>query len=527
MTAPTELSHFVRSLQRSANLVQAWADAPVPGHATLRELLQFEELRGWDVIAADLAMYRIPPALGPPPGARALVQRVRRQLRAARYALRGAPRNDDSDCARWPAGPVALFLGFTPYIARDILLPVVAAMRNSPGLRPVVLTEDLVSPTADDGAIFHSVWRHWSIDTQRDARLIAGSMRTAFRSLANDAAYRALFSEKGRSLWPDAGGAILDLGLYAEHEIARYAASARHVLARHRPAVIVSPDVADARTRAFTLLGAAAGVPTVEVQFGACGPEAIEWRFFAADTAAVWGRQSRDVLISHNVPAERVIVTGSPRHDALFGVTTTEVKAFRDRFRVPPGNLVVVFGSTASMKAYDNSPDAPILRDMKHAIFAAAASLPTLTLIVKPHPLEEVNETRALASDAVNIVFAERTEDIRPLTRTCDAFVTLGSASTLDAVILEKPTICPSFPGWRWSELFVNSGAVAVPQTADEVAALLRELSVDSGAALLARHAAARDAFLSAWVEQGGRGGTERVVALLESVVAAHSQALG
>jgi len=520
MTAPTELSAFVRTLQHSADLVHAWGDAPIPGRSTLRELFAFEDVRGWDILAADLALYRIPPALGQLPPTRTRWTRLRRKFRAVRHVAQGTPPCDDSDCARWPAGPVALFLGFTPYITRDILLPVVAAMKDSPGLRPVVLTEDMASPTADGGGISHSIWRHWSAETQRDTRLIARFMRQAFSVLAEDPAYRVLFSDQGRPLWTDAGEAILDLSLYARHEIARCAASARHVLSHHRPAVIVSPDVADARTRAFTLLGAATGIPTVEVQFGACGPEAIEWRFFAADRAAVWGPQSRDVLVSHNVPAERVIVTGSPRHDTLFGVTGAEMRGFRDRFRVPAGNLAVVFGSTSSMKAYNNAPDAAILRDMKQAIFAATASLPTLTLIVKPHPLEEVNETRALASDATNIAFAERTEDIRTLTRTCDAFVSFGSTSTLDAMILGKPTICPAFPGWRWSDLFVNSGAVAVPQTAHEIGAALRELAEDGGASILARHARARDRFLSEWVRDGGRGGTNRVVALLEG--AAH-----
>ncbi|MCR4340414.1 MAG: CDP-glycerol glycerophosphotransferase family protein [Gemmatimonadaceae bacterium] len=502
----------MRALQRSADLVQAWGDAPVGGRPTLRELFASEDVRIWDILAADLAMYRIPQALGHRLPTRRW-SRPRRQLRAVNYALRHAARRcDDSDCARWPAGPVALFLGFTPYIARDILLPVVAAMADSHDLRPVVLTEDVAAPAESGGATFHSVWRH-SADTQRDARRIARCTRKGFETLASDAAYRALFSDQGRSFWTDVSESVLDLGMYARDEIAKFSASARHVLSHHRPAVIVSPDVADARTRAFTSLGTAAGIPTIEVQFGACGPEATEWRFFAADRAAVWGPQSRDVLISHHVPAERVVVTGSPRHDVLFGVTDAERKAFRERFCVPAGNVAVVLGSTL---ASDKNPDAPVLRAMTQAIFAGAAAVPALTLVVKPHPLEDVNKTRQLASGAANIVFAAGAEDIRTVTRTCDAFVTLGSASTLDAVILGKPTICPAFPGWRWNELFVNTGAIAVPQTADEVASAFRELAQDGGASILARHAIARDTFLSEWVQEGGRGATNRVVTLLK-----------
>ncbi|MCR4341954.1 MAG: CDP-glycerol glycerophosphotransferase family protein [Gemmatimonadaceae bacterium] len=410
-------------------------------------------------------------------------------------------------------------MGFTPYISRDILLPVVTAMEMKGGLAPIVLSDHPRGRPDGTARSFHSVSRHWTNDTAQDAKHIAGAVHTAFRTLARSPGYRRVFSDGGQSLWPSARENIMDLGLYAQHEISRYAASARHFLSHHRPAVVVSPDVADARTRAFTLLAAQCGVPTVEVQFGACGPEATEWRFFEADRAAVWGTQSWQVLVSHGVPADRVVVTGSPRHDVLFEATSADVREFRDRFRIPSGNVAVVFGSTSStMSAYDNAGDNATLREMKRAIFAAAATFPNLTLIVKPHPLENVDETRALSAGAANVVFADSAEDIRGLSRVCEAFITFGSASTLDALILGKPTVCPSFPGWRWNDLFVDTGAVAVPRTYGEIEAAIRDLAEHSGTGILAAHAGAREAFLVEWVRAGGHGGVKQVIELLESV---------
>jgi hypothetical protein len=519
VTETGELSEFVRTLQRSSDLVHEWADAPVDNRSTLRQLLQFHGLPGWEMLAADLALYRIPPALRHS-STGVLSKRLRRRFRAMRHALRPAAAKDESDCARWPQRPVALFLGFTPYITRDILLPVVTAMEMRDGLAPVVLSDHPRGRPDGTARGRHSVSRHWTNDTAKDAQQIAGAVHSAFRALARDPEYRRVFSDGGQSLWPSVRENVMDLGLYAQHEISRCAASARHFLSHHRPAVVVSPDVADARTRAFTLLAAQRGVPTVEVQFGACGPEATEWRFFAADRAAVWGTQSGQVLVSHGVPADRVVVTGSPRHDALFNATSADVREFRDRFRIPLGNVAVVFGSTSStMSAYDNAGDNATLREMKRAIFAAAATFPNLTLIVKPHPLENVDETRALSAGAANVVFADPAEDIRGLSRVCEAFITFGSASTLDALILGKPTLCPAFPGWRWNDLFVDTGAVAVPQTLREIEAAMRDLVERRGETILAAHAGARDAFLSAWVHDGGRGGTERVIDLLESAV--------
>ena len=58
---------------------------------------------------------------------------------------------------------------------------------------------------------------------------------------------------------------------------------AQHILENHRPALIISPDVADPRTRVYTLLCRQMGIPCLNVQFGMAGEEGIEWRFFSAD----------------------------------------------------------------------------------------------------------------------------------------------------------------------------------------------------------------------------------------------------
>ena len=56
---------------------------------------------------------------------------------------------------------------------------------------------------------------------------------------------------------------------------------AQHILKNHRPALVISPDVADPRTRVYTLLCRQMGIPCMEVQFGLAGDEGIEWQFFS------------------------------------------------------------------------------------------------------------------------------------------------------------------------------------------------------------------------------------------------------
>lgn len=517
-TAP-ELSEFVKALQKSSDLVRRWATQGPPGKASLRELLTFDGISVWDAMAVDLSLYRIPNGLVERVARRTLWQIVKPYLRHLKYALRQTAAIDNSDCARWPSGNTALFLGFTPYIARDVLHPIVDMLLQETRLTPVLLVEGEASSPKDRADATHSVYRHWGRETVYEARELGRKIRRACSILTGDDQYRHVFADEGRSLWPTIGNEMRSaFNVYASFVLPDIAAVARHILTFHRPAIIVTPDDSHPRTRVYTQLGAALGIPTVEVQFGACGPEATAYRFLSVDILAAWGEQSRDALLSHGVAPEKVLVTGSPRHDKLFGVTDREIEEFRRRFGVPTENRAVLFGSVYWLKELGKSTEFALLQSMRKAVLTAAAAVPGVSLIVKPHPLENVAEMRALVADDSPVVFAEPREDIRGLIRACDAFFTFGSASTLDALILGKPTVCPAFPGWVYGDLFTRGGAIMVARSESEISAAMAEIAADGGADILRRHATRRSEILSSWVRDGGIGGIRRVVDLLYSL---------
>ena len=53
-----------------------------------------------------------------------------------------------------------------------------------------------------------------------------------------------------------------------------------------------------------------------------------------------------------------------------------------------------------------------------------------------------------------------------------------------DALILGKPTICPSFPGWPWSEVMTAGDAVVVPRSAVEGLGVMAAIAADGGASI-------------------------------------------
>lgn len=515
-----ELNSFVKSLHKSSCLVKKWGVQGPPGRASMRELLTVEGVSLWDAMTVELALYLIPDCLAERSGRRTLRQILTPYLRPVKYAFWKKSPVDDRDCVRWPSANTALFIGFTPYLARDVLQPIIDLMLREGGLMPVLLT---ATPASVGGgtAQMHSIHCHRTQDAVNEARRLAKSIRRASASLTGEDSYRQLFADEQRPLWRLVkNGVRRAFNVHASFFLPDTIAVARHILTDHRPSVIVSIDVADPRTRVYTLLGNALGIPTVQVQSGAVGQEAVEWCFLQDDVVAAQGNQARDVFLSHGVPSEKIHVTGSPRYDNLHAASKAEIDAFRGRFEVAAGNRTVVFASSYFLEIFQNNiaETGVLLRAMKRAMFAAVAAVPGVTLIVKPHPLENVEETRALVDDHSRVVFAEPREDIRPLVSACDALVTLGSTATLDGLIIGKPTICPAFPGWVISDPFVMTGAVLVPRSESEIVAVLSEIVADGGVGILQRHEARRSEYLASVVRDGGRGAARRIADLLNTL---------
>jgi len=65
----------------------------------------------------------------------------------------------------------------------------------------------------------------------------------------------------------------------------------RYILKDHHPAIIISEDVADLRTRLFCLAGRVLGIPLLEVQFGLYAEDSVEWQFLVAERVAALAKQ--------------------------------------------------------------------------------------------------------------------------------------------------------------------------------------------------------------------------------------------
>lgn len=465
-----------------ASLIENLGRSILPSGKTLAEALTVEGIPFWDVFSSELAWRHLTTAVAATTPfasakllAKPLVLRLKDWLKRLGNAQRIA-----HNCSSWPASRTVLCLGFTARMYRDVLEPVVARL-TAEGDCGVVVLSDTPYPGSDqnsnENVFYQQLWQHWDHDLERQLHTLSQSIRRIEAELAASKILDNLFPKDDQRI-----SVALHKVFYLFFRcylplILRQAVIAKHILKKHRPSLVLSPDTSDARARIYTLLSRSMRIPSMDVQFGLTGDEGVEWRFFSADCVAVWGGSSKAALVKQKVPEEKILITGSPRHDSLVRPSQSTIASTRACLGLTDGRPVILLASTYTDSTHAEYSRPEILRAMKRAIFDAAERNLEIILVVKPHPHENVKETRALAGDSKNIIFADRESDIRDLIVMSDAFVSFGSTATIDALIADKISICPIFPGWPFSESFRDSGAVLVPESSKQVEKIFEDIA--------------------------------------------------
>lgn len=473
---------FAEVQNRYAALIENLGRSRLPSGKTVSETLTVEDIPFWEIFSAELAWRHLTTAVA----ATTLLAKAKLLVKPFALRLKEGVQDaivrhrDASGCSSWPAGPTFLALGLTPRMYRDVLEPVMGYLTSDGSCRAVVLV-DKPYPSGDQtcgrGVTHQMLWQHWGSEVRQQTQQIRESVRQIESEFAGSKVLLDLHQAADQPMSEALSKVFYLLFKCYLPLILPQAAIAKHILTRHRPALVLSPDTSDARTRIYTLLGKRMNIPCMDIQFGLVGDEAVEWRFFAADCVAVWGAASKEALLKQGVPESKILLTGSPRHDALLHPVESKIMDSRRKLNLVAGRKVILLASTYTDSTHTEYSSPETLREMKCAVFEAAEKIPEITLVVKPHPHEDVRETQALAGGAKNIVFADKTSDIRDLIAICDAFISFGSTATIDALIANRLSICPIFPGWPFSEEFRRSGAMLVPETFDQIKAVFLEIA--------------------------------------------------
>lgn len=513
------MTEITEILKYSANLVKLWGKSRLPSGSTLSEMLTVNGIPFWDSFAVDLARVYVPKALSSDPLASTVTNRIRPYLSQAKHKIKGffSYRKNQEGCSGWPPNPVLLSLGFSDYIYKDVLQPVVARLAEHQDCQIVVLNDTQwphMGLFENHNVTYQTIWQHWDKKIGQKASVLKQALCKIESELKTSNILSQIMCDTDPCTSKSLGILFnLFFRVYLPLFVPQ-AVVAKHILENHHPNIVISPDVADPRTRIYSILSRQIGIPCMEIQFGLTDGDGIEWQFLTADRVAVWGESSKEVMLTHHgVPAERIVITGSPRHDYPFNVPDEEVNTKRSQLNVP-NDKIILLASTYHLKAYEGYSNPEILRLMKRAIFKAADQTQRICLVVKPHPQEDVREIHKLAGVCKNIIVVEKDSDIRDWIRICDAFISFGSSATIDALIGDKLSICPAFPGWIWSDFFKKSRATLVPESDEEIMGIFQMVANGSHHNIKARLESARQDFLKRCVYRTDGMATARVEAL-------------
>lgn len=509
MSLAEELNYY-------ASLIEDLGRSTLPNGKTLSEMLTIDGIPFWDVFSSELAWRHLTTAVAATTvfaNAKLLVKPYALRLKVRLKRFIDVPRisNKYSKC---PSAPNVLCLGFTKRMYRDVLEPVVTQLTAERSYKIVVLNDVSYfgdDQSANENVSYQRLEQHWSRDLELQLRALRLSVNQIEDELSSLNTLGNLLSKYDQHISVALRKVFYLLFRCYLPLILRQAVIAKHILSKQRVNVILSPDTSDPRTRIYTLLGKKMCIPSMEVQFGLTGDEGVEWRFLAADYVAVWGETSKNALLKQKVSEKKILITGSPRHDLLVEPSQSAISKIREGLRLTDKRPVILLASTYTDLTHVKFTCPKVLRAMKQAIFIAANRNPGIILLVKPHPAENTKETQRLAGDSNNIIFVDRESDIRNLIILCDAFLSFGSTSTIDALIAGKICICPAFPGWPFSNIFKDANVALTPKSPEQIQKIFFDISSGNNLALPQDLMAAREKYLNDVIYKADGLASERI----------------
>ena len=397
-----------------------------------------------------------------------------------------------------------LCLEFMPQQSRDVMQPVVRYLADEKDVQILSLRDrewPAVEDTLNSNELRRTIWDFWSDELSMKTSILNKQLKSIKKYLIKSKALEQIIDISEPGFRKRIQRALNRLFIGEFSTLIRQGVISKYILENHRPSLVIATDIHDPRTRIYMLQCKNLHIPYLALQHGLTNSSDIEWRFFPVDRAAVWGKHSKQTLISHGIASNKIVVTGAPRSDSLFNSSDFEAKSIKKKLGIPESARIILLASTFTLGSYDkHNNDAELLETMKRAVFDSIDDFENVYLIVKPHPEENENETKSFVSGNPNIIFIDKKKDIRPLTKICDCFVSFGSTTTMDAILLDKLVVCPAFPGWVWSNTCIETDVVYAPTSSNEIRDIFKLVSISNHTILINKFKHIRDKLVSNWL---------------------------
>jgi hypothetical protein len=250
-----------------------------------------------------------------------------------------------------------------------------------------------------------------------------------------------------------------------------------------RPDVIVLYAESSGLGRAAILAARDQEIPSLAIQHGIMYPqyyshehapdELLEDPVPIATRTAVFGEMAKDLLMHRgSYPEDRLVVTGSPKFDALVKAAEGfDRKAIRTRAAIPENGRLVVLATRWSAVG-------PVFAELVRAV----ERLDDVFLLVKPHQAESPGAYEKVVARlaAARTRILPGNANLLELLFASDGLITVDSLASSEALVLGRPVLVVNLPSNLGS--LVERGVALGVHRGDSVEEGLRALLFDTRA---------------------------------------------
>ena len=175
-----------------------------------------------------------------------------------------------------------------------------------------------------------------------------------------------------------------------------------------------------------------------------------------SDKQAIWGNLTRKHAISNGLDKEKLIVTGSPKHDSFFSLEKNQEST---------GKILLATTGPPAIFAQDSTTDVFLKYDQYiKELFRVLKKYPDKQLIVKPHPQSDfINNALELINEIDSNAKIVLETNLPELINQCDLVISFNTSSILlESLILQKPTISLITDDWATENEIIKMNGVMV-----------------------------------------------------------------
>jgi hypothetical protein len=347
---------------------------------------------------------------------------------------------------------------------------------------------------------------------------VTRQVRRLWRSLDGSPALHEAFSHRGVPFFDLARGDLAATLLLQLPWAVRCYEEMAETLEAVAPSLVVLYAESSGWGRAAVAACRARGVRSLALQHGILYPRYYSYLHGPdeadcprPDVTAVFGEAARRFLVERGGYADdALVVTGSPKFDELVALKRgLDRDALRRGLGVAPEEKLLLVAS----RFHGIRDTHPAIGSAFRSLLRAAAALPSVRVVVKPHPAEPAEPyervVRQVGAAGVRVLAPKAS--LSELFVAADALVTVESLSAVEALVMDRPVLVLNMPT-NLSEVVEQGMALGVGAGCDPGEALRLILSDAETLEALRR---ARERYIENVAHGADGKATDRLVALV------------